>query len=437
MRVCYDDDGIISNLIKADPQPGDIRVGVLLPSPSNLHSHAFQRAMAGLTEGRGDNERDSFWTWRKLMYQFLQHLTPDDIEAITAFAQMQMLEAGFASVAEFHYLHHQPNGSSYGNIAELSDRIISAANDTGIGLTLLPVLYERGGCDDRALIDSQLRFGNDLDRFFKLHNAAAKSVKSLPSDCILGISAHSLRAVTTDSLKHLVGSADTQPLHIHIAEQLAEIEEVLANYGARPVEWLLSNHNVTPNWCLVHATHMTPQETKALASSGAVAGICPLTEANLGDGIFEGVDYFAHAGRFGIGTDSNIRISLKDELQMLEYSQRLKEKSRAVLATKEVSTGHTLLSGAAKGGAQALGRNNGAIRAGSLADFIALNDQAIDLANAKSDQLIDGFIFAGNDTQITDVWSAGRHLVKDGHHIAREKITTRYASTLKALLQRL
>ncbi len=434
VRVAIDANGQVA-AVDADsgPDPGAQRVDVLLPAPANLHSHAFQRALAGLTERCGPDPRDSFWTWRELMYRFLDRIGPEEIEAIAAFAQMQMLEAGFAAVAEFHYVHHRPGGAPYDNLAELAYRIAGAASRTGIGLTLLPVLYQRGGCDGRALQPAQLRFGNDPDRFARLHEDAAAAVRALAPDARLGVAAHSLRAVSPEGLAFAAALAPDAPLHVHAAEQVAEVEEVEACLGARPVEWLLANAEVGRRWCLIHATHMTPRETEGLARSGAVAGLCPITEANLGDGIFEASAWLAQGGTFGVGTDSNVRISLNEELRTLEYSQRLRDRARAVLARPPASTGRTLFEGAARGGAQAAMRDGGTLSRGRLADLVALDAQDPDLAGRTGDTLLDGFVFSGGDRMVTDVWSAGRHVVRDGRHVRRDEIVRRYVAAISGL----
>ncbi len=430
------DDGVISD-ITANAKPIGERIGILLPAPANVHSHGFQRAMAGMTERRGADPADNFWAWRKLMYRFLDQLTPDDIEAITAFVQMEMLEAGYAASAEFHYLHHQTGGAPYDDIAELSARIVAAAQQSGIGLTLLPVHYEQGGCDGRGLAAGQVRFGNDIDAYAKLYGGAKAKITQLPDDATIGVAPHSLRAVSRESLRQLEKLAPESPFHIHIAEQIGEVDEVMTAYGARPVKWLYDNHSVDERWCLIHATQMQPHETEMVATSKAVAGLCPMTEANLGDGIFDGVRYLNHGGRFGMGSDSNIRISLCEELRLLEYSQRLRHKARAVLATEDASTGRVLFEGAAKGGAQAAGRNSGAIEMGRLADLMALDANATDLAGRQGDMLLDSFIFAGDKSMITDVWAAGRHLVKDGRHKKRGDITSNYQTCIASLKARL
>ena len=424
------DGGRITGIASGRPAPGSL--GCLLPAPVNLHSHAFQRAMAGMTERRSA-EQDSFWTWRQLMYRFLDRLTPDDVQAIAAFVQMEMAEAGYAAVAEFHYLHHAQGGAPYADRAEMSARIAAAAAETGLGLTLLPVLYQQGGCDGRALGAGQLRFGNDADGFGALWQGAGRALASLPEDSRLGVAPHSLRAVSRDGLDFARDLAPDAPLHLHIAEQAAEVTEVQAAYGARPVEWLLASQPVDSRWCLIHATQMEPQETAALAATGAVAGLCPMTEANLGDGIFDGLRFVAAGGRWGVGSDSNLRISLSEELRLLEYSQRLQHRSRALLAAAERSTGRVLLESAAQGGAQAAGRGAGMIREGEWADLLALDMTSTDLDGRQSDAILDTWIFAGDDRMVTEVWSAGRQIVTGGRHKAREVITSRYRHTMARL----
>ena len=406
-------------------------VDILLPAPTNLHSHAFQRAMAGLTERRGGDRGDSFWTWRQLMYRFLDQLTPEDIQAIAAQVQMEMLEAGYAASVEFHYLHHQAGGAPYDDRGELSARIVAAAAQTGVGLTLLPVLYAQGGVDGRALGPGQNRFGNDLDGYLAVLESAQRAMRHLPGDCRLGVAPHSLRAVTPDALKVLQNFEG--PIHMHLAEQIPEVEEITAAYGARPVEWTLDNLDVDARWCLIHCTQMTPEETRNLARSGAVAGLCPITESSLGDGIFNGVDWVDAGGKWGIGSDSNILISMTEELRTLEYSQRLVTHNRAVLATAEKSTGRALFEGACAGGAQAAGRASGSIAVGQWADLVSLDGDVTDFIGRQGDSLLDSWIFAGNEPCISDVWAAGRHVVKDGRHVARDAIRGAFRATLGRL----
>ncbi len=432
VRVTIGADGIIEH-IETGAQPAGERVGILLPAPANAHSHAFQRAMAGLTERRGPDATDSFWTWRQLMFRFLDRLTPDHVEAIAAFVQMEMLEAGYAANVEFHYLHHQPGGAPYDNLAEVAGRIAAAAEQTGIGLTLLPVHYQYGGCDRRPLGPGQIRFGNDFDRFARLHEQSADIVGRLPADCRVGVAPHSLRAVSTDDLPRHKVLAAGNPLHMHLAEQVAEVDEVVAAHGRRPVEWVLDHLDADASCCFIHCTQMLPHETTGLAGTGAVAGLCPITESSLGDGIFDGVRWFGTGGRIAIGSDSNIRIALSEELRTLDYSQRLRDRSRAALATAEKSTGRRLFEAACMGGALASGRKAGAIAVGNLADLVALDSDSIDLAGRTGDTLIDSFVFAGDDRMITDVWSAGRHLVTGGRHPRRDAIIAAYRRVMRQL----
>ena len=428
------ENGRISDLrAGTTPEPNAIRIGVLLPAPTNLHSHAFQRAMAGLTERRGPDPRDSFWTWRQLMFRFLDQLTPDDVQAIAAFVQMQMLEAGYGAVAEFHYLHHAPGGQPYANLPEMSERIVAAASQTGIGLTLLPVLYEYGGCDRRPLGPGQIRFGNDPERFLQLLDGAEKALSALSSDARIGVAPHSLRAVSPEGLAACIAMRPDAPFHMHLAEQRAEVEEVLAARKARPVEWLLANAQVDSRWCLIHCTQMERGETLSLAATGAVAGLCPITESSLGDGIFDGVTWSDAGGNWGVGSDSNIRISLSEELRTLDYSQRLRDHSRAALATPQKSTGRILFEGSARGGAQAAGRDAGSIAPGRLADLVALDAGHIDLEGRSGDTLLDAYVFAADDRAVCDVWAAGRHLVRGGRHMHHEVITDAYRAVLKRL----
>ena len=415
------------------PQPADARFDTLLPSIANLHSHSFQRAMAGMTEFRMAG-KDSFWTWRDLMYRFTANLTPEHVEAIAAFVFLEMQEAGYASVGEFHYLHHQPGGTPYDDIGELSARVASAAASSGIGLTHLPVLYTYGGAGQLPLSEGQARFGNTVGQYNELVSQAKSAVSQLPDDCRVGISPHSLRATSPDDLSALLAAHQSGPVHIHIAEQPKEVADIESWLGARPVEWLLANTNVTPDWCLIHATHMTTQETEAMAKSGAVAGLCPVTEANLGDGPFNGPAYLNAGGAFGIGSDSNVLISLTEELRTLEYSQRLRDVARNVIVVGEGSVGDTLYSGAAKGGAQALGREAGEISVGNLADLVAIDSNATSLCALRQDQLLDGLVFAAKDDVVTDVWSAGRHAVQSGRHVKRDEIVSAYRVAMDSLM---
>ena len=425
-------DGTIAGVTSVASVPG-AGPRILLPAPGNLHSHTFQRAMAGMTEHRGA-EVDSFWTWRELMYRFLDQLTPEDVEAIAALAFVEMQESGFAAVAEFHYLHHAPGGVAYADPAELAARIFAAAIETGIGLTHLPVFYAYGGAGAAPLAGGQLRFGCDLDRFAALHAATEAAARALPPDARLGVAPHSLRAVTPETLAGLLAEHPKGPVHIHAAEQPKEVADIQTWLGARPVEWLLENAGVDPRWCLIHATQMTPSETSALGRTGTVAGLCPVTEANLGDGIFDGPGFLAAGGALGVGTNSNVRISLPEELRQLEYSQRLRDNARNVMLTEPGSVGAALHARACAGGAQALGRPSGAIQVGLLADLMTLDAEHLAFAGLAPERWLDAWIFGPADGALRELWSAGRPCVRDGRHVARDRVEARYRATLRRLI---
>lgn len=431
VRITVEDGRIAS--ISPGVAPQAVAIGCLLPAPVNLHSHTFQRAMAGLTEARTAGQ-DSFWTWRALMYRFLERLSPEDVQAIAAQSMVEMAEAGFSAVCEFHYLHHPVGGGTYADPAEMSGRVANAAREAGLGLTHLPVIYEQGGVDGRPLAGGQLRFGSSPEVYAQVRDGAGRAIAGMP-DAVLGVAPHSLRAVSRETLAR-VAEMTKGPVHIHIAEQAAEVAEVQSAWGARPVDWACANLPLDARWCMIHATQMTAAETQALARTGAVAGLCPITEANLGDGIFDGPGWLRAGGRFGIGTDSNVRISLAEELRVLEYSQRLGLKARAVMADGR-STGRLLWEEAAKGGAQAAGRGSGVIAVGQWADLLALDTGDARLEGLAGDQLIDAFVFAGRDGLVADLWSAGRHIVQRGRHIAREAVETRFRATMRRLREAL
>lgn len=426
-------DGVITGVeTGATAQPGDTKAALALPGLCNLHSHAFQRGMAGLAETRGP-VGDTFWTWREVMYRFLDRLDPEMVEAITALAFAEMLEGGFTRAGEFHYLHRTPDGTPYADPAELTHRVAAAAADTGIALSFLPVFYAHadfGGAPPRP---GQRRFIHDLDGFARLVEATRADAKGLP-DATVGVAPHSLRAVTPEELAVLTDLGAGGPLHIHAAEQDKEVDDCVAALGARPVEWLLANAGVDERWCLVHATQMTPAETAALARSGAVAGLCPITEANLGDGIFPSLPYLEAGGRFGLGTDSNIHIDAAAELRALEYAQRLALKGRNILADAEGgSTGVSLFQKALTGGAQALGAKAG-FEVGAPADIVTLDATHPTLAARTGEAIIDSWVFAAGKDAIDGVWRRGRQVVANGRHLKRPEIARRYAAALQRLL---
>ena len=435
VRIGVADGTIVAVQPGAPPDGAERIVGIALPGLPNLHCHAFQRAMAGLAERRGP-AGDSFWTWREVMYGFLAALTPDDVEAIAAFAYMEMLETGFTAVGEFHYLHHDADGRPFADIGEMAVRIAAAAGETGIGLTLLPSFYANGGFGGVAGTHAQRRFLNSPDAFLKLLARTREIAADVP-DAGVGVAPHSLRAVTPATLRHVVEACGGGPIHIHAAEQKKEVEESLAALGRRPVAWLLDNYEIGPRWCLVHATHMDDAETSGLARSGAVAGLCPLTEANLGDGIFPAQKFLAGGGRFGVGSDSNIAIEAAAELRQLEYSQRLSERARNVLAGEAGhSTGRRLYDGALAGGAQALGRRIGSLEAGRRADIVVLAAEHPDLAGRGDDAWLDAYVFAAGAKLVRRVLVGGTTLVTDGRHRARAAIEERYRKIVTRLMSK-
>ena len=429
VRIAFEGGLIAALETGTAPHPSDDRHAVGLPGVPNLHSHAFQRAMAGLAERRSAGP-ETFWSWRDVMYRFVAALTPEDVAAIAALAYMEMLEGGFTRVGEFHYLHHDPAGHRYADRAELAARIAAAADQTGIGLTLLPVFYAHGDFNAAPPSAGQRRFLHDIDGFAALLDAAQSAIAPLP-DAVLGVAPHSLRAVTEDELAACVALAAGRPVHIHAAEQRREVEACVAATGARPIEYLL-DRGMGAGWCAIHATHMTPTETSRLAASGAVAGVCPVTEANLGDGIFDGVSYRSQGGRYGVGTDSNILIGAADELRMLEYSQRLALQGRTMMAPAGQSTGRALLEAALAGGAAGLGVGGG-LAVGASGDMVSLDAGHPALAGRSGDGWLDGWVFAA-DRAVDRVWRRGRAMVRGGRHVGRAAIVAAYAERIGRLM---
>jgi formimidoylglutamate deiminase len=413
------------------PQAGDDRHAVLLPAMPNLHSHAFQRAMAGLAERRHTGN-DTFWSWRELMYRLALSMTPAQVQAVAAQAYVEMLESGFSRVGEFHYLHHDVDGRPYADIAEMAAAVAGAASATGIGLTLLPVFYAHSGFGGAAPNDGQRRFINSVDRYASLLEGCRRAVKPL-AHAVVGVAPHSLRAVTHEELTAVTSLAPATPIHIHIAEQMREVEDSIAWSGQRPVDWLLDHAPVSGRWCLVHATHMTEAETTRTAASRAVVGICPITEANLGDGVFNAPTFMAAGGRYGIGSDSNVQIGVADELRLLEYSQRLARQGRNVMAPPGGSTGRALFDEAIQGGARAVGTEPLGLTVGGAGDLVALDPRHAAFAGAKEDALLDAWIFSAGNTGVDCVWVNGEKVVAGGRHRARDEITRAFFKVMKDL----
>lgn len=422
--------------------------GPVLPGMTNLHSHAFQRAMAGLAERAGADagtQSDNFWTWREVMYRFLAALEPDDVEAIATWLYLELLRAGYTTVVEFHYLHHAPDGQRYADAAELSLRILRAARRAGIAVTLLPVLYAHSGFGGAAPTAGQRRFVHSIDSYSRLVEDLAARLPAWPL-ARLGVAPHSLRAVTPEELTQVVALAErlgpATPIHLHIAEQLGEVAACQSALGTTPVAWLLDHAPVDRRFCLVHATHTTPHETERLAQSGAVVGLCPTTEANLGDGLFDAPRYLQRGGRFGIGSDSNVCVDPFEELRVLEYGQRLTLRRRNVLAGGPgLSVGAGLTAAALAGGAQAAGHPTGEIAVGARADLIVLDPADPSLAGRGGEGLLDAAIFGPGRGLVRDVLVGGRLVVRDRQHVSSdgpvgvaESALAAYRATLKRLL---
>jgi formimidoylglutamate deiminase len=432
-------DGLIS-AIEPDVEPGegDERHAVGIPGLPNVHSHAFQRAIAGLTERRGPAQ-DSFWTWRELMYRFVERMDPEQLEAVTALAFAEMLEAGFTRVGEFHYLHQDKAGLPFADPGELAGRIVAAAGETGIALTLLPAFYAHSGFGGRAPGERQCRFVTDLERFGRIVESSRTAVGALAGGNV-GVAPHSLRAVTPEELTAVVSLGGAGPVHIHVAEQVREVEECIAWCDRRPIESLFESAQVDERWCLVHATHTTPAELERIAAAGAVVGLCPLTEASLGDGVFPALEFQGLRGRLGVGSDSNVLLDAGAELRTLEYSQRLTRRARNVLAGESGrSTGRSLFDAALAGGAQALagpGADAGAsgLAAEAAFDLVSLDSAHPALIERREDEILDSWIFAAGREVIDCVWRAGEKVVSSGRHRRREAIVARYRRAMKALL---
>lgn len=493
----WTDDGWQRN-VRIDGAPGgELRARFVLPGMPNLHSHAFQRAMAGLAELRGPDTNslapqrgeqktavpgtafhDSFWTWRETMYAFASRIGPEELQAIAAQLYVEMLKAGYTQVCEFHYLHNAPDGAPYADPAAMSLAIVEAAREAGIGLTLLPVLYMTGGFDGRPLSERQRRFGLPVEGYLRLLESLAAHESPMVR---VGIAMHSLRAVPEVAMREVLGCLPSSsprasgegapkervrvrpergvtvssepspprfalgaarrlsrgergstPVHIHIAEQIGEVQDCLGVRGARPVQWLFDHAEVDERWCLVHATHLDEQEMRAIARSGAVAGLCPTTEANLGDGLFPLASYLEAGGTLGIGSDSHISVSPIEELRWLEYGQRLTTRHRNIAARQPGgSVGEALWNAALCGGRQAAAVPQ---RRGAGADsLIVLDDTSPLLAARNEASVMDSFLFAGNTPLVRDVLVDGQWVVRDFRHHDEQRIAVRYRDVVEAL----
>ena len=428
-------DGLLTHVTANASADGAERLrGPVLAGMPNLHSHAFQRAMAGLAEVAG-NPNDSFWTWRDLMYRMVGKINPTQLHIIARQLYIEMLKAGYTSVAEFHYVHHDADGQPYADRTELSRQISQAAASSGIGLTLLPVLYSHAGFGGQAPNEGQRRFINSTEDYLALQ-ARLKPILAAQPAQQLGLCFHSLRAVTPQQITDVLAASDSAcPVHIHIAEQQKEVDDCLAWSGKRPLQWLYDNVEVDERWCLVHATHADPDEVTRMAQSRAIAGLCLSTEANLGDGIFPAVDFLAQGGRMGIGSDSHVSLSVVEELRWLEYGQRLRDQRRNRLyRSDQPMVGRTLFDAALDGGAQALGQPIGRLEVGKRADWIVLDGNDPYLTTATEDGILNRWLFAGGDRQVRDVLVNGQWVVRDGRHADDEESCRAFTQVLRDLL---
>jgi formimidoylglutamate deiminase len=434
VEITLDQAGNIAEVSPAMPYSTGERVEMLIPGMPNVHSHAHQRAMAGLGE-RARHTADSFWTWRKVMYHYLERIQPQHLFNISAQLYLEMLKAGYTCVGEFQYLHHDIDGKAYANRAEMSLQCMNAAASVGLGFTALPVLYRYGGFGEAEPLAGQKRFINNSDEFASIVESLQAAAKN-DTNTSVGIAPHSLRAISQPLLKDVIASCgeNLAAIHIHIAEQTKEVDDCLAWSRQRPVEWLFDHFDVDQNWCLIHATHMNQKETTTMAKSGSVAGLCPTTEANLGDGFFNAIGYLKAGGNWAIGSDSHISIDPVEELRWLEYGQRLVTRNRNLLvSTATPNSGRSLLDGALHGGAQACGRKIGRIEAGYRADFLALDAQHPRLYGRRQDDLIDSWIFSGNANLVKSVFVGGRKIIDQGRHPDEETISHNFRRTLDEL----
>jgi formimidoylglutamate deiminase len=431
VRIGVGADGLITSIDAHSPPAGERSALVALPAMVNVHSHAFQRGFAGLSEYR-TAERDSFWTWRKLMFDFVGRLSPDDVHVIARQLYLEMLAGGYAWVGEFHYLHNDLDGKPYSSPAAMAEPLVRAAKETGIGLCLLPVLYQRGGFSNEPLHSGQIRFYQSLEQFASLVDAC-RSLTDRPS-LVNGLAIHSLRAVGIEEARAAMSLVQPgRPVHIHVAEQTAEVDDCLRVTGRRPVETLFDQFPVGPDWCLIHATHLNRSERDRIAASGAVVGLCPTTEASLGDGIFPAREFLNSGGRFALGGDSHCCTSFREELRTLETVQRLRYRQRAILGTETASTGRRLFELAASGGGQSLGVPTGRIAIGQRADWMLIDPDHPAIAGATRDRLLDRLIFVSTTgPQASPI----RELFIGGHPIglSSDRFVTQFAASSREFL---
>jgi formimidoylglutamate deiminase len=465
-RVSVDDDGVIAriDLPAADPagatrDSGDSAAahdsgatvdpaaahayaeqirGYVIPGMCNAHSHAFQRGMAGSAEFRL-SARDSFWTWRQAMYALANRISPEELKVLAAQLFVEMLKSGYTGVAEFHYIHRRLDGATYAGANALWDAVTAAAEEAGIALTFLPTLYQTGDFGAAPPKREQLRFALETDEFLRAVDARLRGSPLLNSRLNrTGAAFHSLRAVPLpvlgEAVRALRGMAGDLPLHIHVAEQMKEVEACIAHTGRRPVDLLLGTGLVDRHWCLVHATHSTAAELEAIAATGASVCVSITTEANLGDGFFDAARFLKLGGRLCVGSDSQSTVSPAEELRWMEYQARLRKRRRAVLADRhETHVGTRLWAGAARDGARAIGQPAGVIEVGARADWVVLDGDHPSLVGTAADGALDHLIFAGAGAAIRDVMVGGRWAIKAGRHALEDALAAPFQTLMRGL----
>jgi formimidoylglutamate deiminase len=436
VRLEVDANGIITSLTANGDASGAERLrGPVVPGIPNLHSHAFQRALAGLGERRG-RDGDDFWSWREVMYRFLDRLTPQQVQVIATHLYVEMVEAGYSRVCEFHYLHRTPDGEFYADALEMAWAHAEAACDSGIALTLAPCLYSHSNFGGLLHSRGQRRFILSTDAYLSAFSRLT-SISPPQRDFDIAICFHSLRAVTPEQIHTVLTALPRNlPVHIHVAEQTQEVDACLAWSGERPVEYLLNHVGLDERWRLVHATHMTPAEAERAARSGAVAVLCPTTEGNLGDGFFPADDWFRAEGAVGIGTDSQITVDPREELRLFEYTRRLQKRARSLSVTAEQThPGAHLWLSAARADARGGGAKTGALEVGLRADFLVLDADHANLAGCTGDAIFDALVFVSNPgpSPIRQNWIGGRCITQNGRHPKAEQTRSAYADVLRTL----
>jgi formimidoylglutamate deiminase len=424
----------ISCNVNQPPDHSEVLAGPLLPSFVNAHSHAFQRAFAGQTEHQR-SPSDDFWSWRDAMYGVALRITPDQLQAIASQLYLELLRGGYTHVCEFHYLNHQSDGTPYQDPLRMTDALICAAQRSGLGLTVLPVLYEQAGIAGQALRPDQRRFKQSAQAVW----AAAQTINQRGVPLVnAGLAIHSVRAASRGAIRSLLDLAQhfLGPIHIHVAEQTAEIDDCLKHHGARPIQWLAQERFLDARWHLVHATHTTPEEVRAAAASGARLVLCPSTEGNLGDGLCDLPGWLDASVPMTIGSDSHASRDALEELRWLEYGQRLHQRKRTVAASAALADGSTaqrLLAGVRQGAASAAGLSDWGLCEGARADALMLNLEQASLLGVPQPHWLDALVFSSPSEPWRDVMVAGQWVIQQGQHAHAQTITEDFQRAMQEL----